>query len=295
MKRDRHAARHHGTSQTCSHRRHAGSRVLSMSSPVLQTGSIEPRRKNMLWCTTRSDTGIAGSRPHYHAVQREDPMHRLVSAASLSLIIMTLGGCPHPKMDARTTARTFYKRLASGKPGQAYDLLDPATSRHVSKQEFEANLSSKTKADRAMYRKLAADAKLVSSRRLIVRLGNARKLVLEENGSGWKITSNPFAFYPQDTPRKALRSFLAALQHKRYEILMRFVPRTYRRRMSKKDLVAMFSGKKGQRIRELTEVLIKHLDAPMEIHGNKATLVYGDGATVTLVREEGVWRIEDIQ
>ena len=222
-------------------------------------------------------------------------MHRLVSAASLSLLLTSMGGCPHPKMNARTTARTFYKNLSSGKPGRAYDLLDPEMGRHVGKAEFEANAASRTTADKALYRKLASNPKLISNRRLIVRLGNARKLVLEAKSAGWKITSNPFAFYPQDTPRKALRSFLAALQHKRYDILMRFVPRTYRRRMSKKDLVAMFSGKKGQRIRELTEVLIKHLDAPMEIHGNKATLVYGDGATVTLVREEGVWRIEDIQ
>lgn len=211
------------------------------------------------------------------------------------VLLVGMAGCRSPKMDSQATARAYYRALAAGRGNRAYDLLDPSIRKQISRRTFVQNVKALSSQQRASYKKIASSKDLTMTPVLELRIDHSRTLTLKRTKKGWKIQTNIFAFYPQDTPRHALRSFLSALRQNRYHVLLRFVPRRYRRHMSEQDLQAMFKGEHGKRIRKLAEALLPHLDDPIEVQGNRATLVYGDGAKVNLVREEGVWRILDIQ
>ncbi len=222
-------------------------------------------------------------------------MRRVIARLSLAIFVMGAVGCHSPKMDAQATARAYYRALAAGRAGRAYDLLDPSLKKQMSRSRFLRNAEELSDEQRAAFKKAASSKDLNVSVVLTLHTKESRTLVWRKTKKGWRLTTNLFAFYPQDSPRQALRSFLTALQHRRLDILLRFVPRKFRKHMSDKDIQSMFQGEQGKRIRTLAKILASHLDDPMEIHGDSATLVYGDGAKVNLVREEGVWRILDIQ
>src|SRR5688572_7467237 len=57
-------------------------------------------------------------------------------------------------------------------------------------------------------------------------LGDQMRLVQE--GGDWKISSNPLAFYEQSTPQAALRSFIRAFRLERFDVMLRYVPNSYR-------------------------------------------------------------------
>ena len=45
---------------------------------------------------------------------------------------------------------------------------------------------------------------------------------------GSEIATNPLGFYDQSTPKAALRSFIRAYRLERWDIMLRFVPSSYR-------------------------------------------------------------------
>ncbi len=109
----------------------------------------------------------------------------------------------------------------------------------------------------------------------------------------WRIHGNVVDFYDQSTPRAALRSFVRAMERRRYDVVMRFVPKADREGMSPEQMREAWEGESREEIERLIADLRANLDEPIELVGDRATMSYGDGAAVQFVREEGVWRIED--
>jgi hypothetical protein len=144
----------------------------------------------------------------------------------------------------------------------------------------------------------ASDRKVeVSAKFVYDDLRDELPLVLE-NGS-WKIASDPLEFYPQDTPSHALRSFVRAVELKRYDVLLRFVPNQWRAEMTEAKIREQFEptqpGQEAKRdeVAQMIRLLGANLDNPIDQEGDKARMPYGDRYEVKFIREDGVWKIKD--
>jgi superfamily I DNA/RNA helicase len=102
--------------------------------------------------------------------------------------------------------------------------------------------------------------------------------------------------YSQATPESAGLAFLRAVENKRYDVLLRFVPDSQRDGMSEATLRQAWEGEQKQDMARLTEALKAALPtAHFEVVGDRATLAYGAGGTMELVREHGAWKVEELK
>jgi hypothetical protein len=122
--------------------------------------------------------------------------------------------------------------------------------------------------------------------------GDQMRLVQEDGR--WRIATNPLAFYDQSSPKAALRSFIRAYRLARWEIMLRFVPNTYRERMDAKKLEAQFTGPSKEQMETLMNALEQNADSPISEHGAEARMAYGDHFEVKFVKEDGAWKLKDL-
>jgi hypothetical protein len=119
-------------------------------------------------------------------------------------------------------------------------------------------------------------------------------LLLVYEGERWKIDASALDLYRQDSPLAALSSFLRAFDHKRYDVLLRFVPEAQAEGLSPEALQAAWEGEQRTHMERLTQSLKASLaNAKVEMLGDRATVGYGAGGTVELINEHGSWKIED--
>ncbi|MCC7537388.1 MAG: hypothetical protein IT379_14290, partial [Deltaproteobacteria bacterium] len=116
--------------------------------------------------------------------------------------------------------------------------------------------------------------------------------LIEEDGS-WRVDDPVVDFYRQDSPRAALRSFVEALSRRRYDVVLRFVPNADREGMNAETIRRWMEGEEREDVERLMTNLRAHLDDPIEVVGDRATMHYAERFAVQFVREDGVWRIED--
>ncbi len=211
-------------------------------------------------------------------------------AATLSLLLALACG------PAASSPRGSLDRLASalerGRTRDAYALLAEDYRRRVPFREFERQMRSRPESARelaALLRTADDDAEITAEVRLSD--GDTLQLVFEEGG--WRVRGNAVDIYDQSTPRAALRSFVRAMTRKRYEVVLRFVPDADREGMSVEGMARVFEGEGREETERLLAALRANLDAPIEVVGDRATMPYGEGATVQFVREGEVWKIED--
>ena len=122
--------------------------------------------------------------------------------------------------------------------------------------------------------------------------GDTMRLVQE--GGQWRIASNPLAFYDQTSPRAALRSFLRGYRLERWDIMLRFVPEKYREKMDVAKMRAQFRGPRSEQMEVLMNMLEANVDEPIVEKGNEARMAYGERFEVKFVREDGVWKLRDL-
>jgi hypothetical protein len=123
-------------------------------------------------------------------------------------------------------------------------------------------------------------------------LGDQMRLVQE--GGRWRIATNPLAFYDQSTPQAALRSFIRAYRLERWDIMLHFVPNQWREKMDVAKLKAQFSGPSKDQMETLMNTLEANVDEPIVERGNDARMSYGEKYEVKFVKEDGVWKLKDL-
>ncbi len=117
---------------------------------------------------------------------------------------------------------------------------------------------------------------------------------LVQEGGRWRIASNPLGFYDQSTPKSALRSFIRAYRLGRWDIMLRFVPTQYAQKMDPPKLKAQFTGPSKEQMETLMNTLEANVDEPIIERGNDARMSYGDRFEVKFVKEDGVWKLKDL-
>ncbi len=207
-------------------------------------------------------------------------------------LLLPGAGCPQRAATPKTTLKAYVTALESGDYSRAYDLMSRSFRKQFDRSEFISHQRRNRKDVRADLRQLrVGPTKLVV--RAQFRYGDGAVLRLVREGGAWKLALDPVSFYSQRTPREALRSFVRALQRRRYRLLLRFVPNQWRKVMTVADTRRLFSKKQIEATRRLIRNLKANLKNRIEIQGDQAHMLYGDSYKVELKREDGVWKIVD--
>jgi hypothetical protein len=117
---------------------------------------------------------------------------------------------------------------------------------------------------------------------------------LVQEGGTWRVASNPLGFYDQSTPRSALRSFLRAYRLERWDVMLRFVPDKYREKMDVEKMKTQFQGPNKEQMQVLMNMLEANVDEPIVEKGNEARMSYGERYEVKFQREDGTWKMKDL-
>lgn len=209
-------------------------------------------------------------------------------------LALALSGCPG--LDAGTTPEStlsaFSASLREGRADDAYRLMSESYRRRVSLDEF-----------RRYFREYPAEVQQ-TARALSRRQGRAEQEAVVEYGEGeslrlvrehgaWRVATDVVDFYDQDTPRAALRSFVRAMERRRYDVVLSLIPEADREGMTEERMRDTWEGEGREEVERLLANLRAALDDPIEEVGDRATMSYGERFRVQFVREDGVWRIED--
>jgi hypothetical protein len=202
---------------------------------------------------------------------------------------------PRPRDEAPERAvERYLAAVRAGRFDEAYGLMSSSYRRDHDRAGFVRSLGEHTAEVQAAAARLAAGAASVELR-AEARYGDGDTLPLTLEGGAWHLAGDPLDFYPQATPLEALRSFLRAIERRRYDVAWRFVPSRYRKEISVADLRARWEGDKAAELQaEIAEVRA-HLAEPFELRGSEARLALGGERAARLVREEGQWRVEALK
>ncbi len=234
------------------------------------------------------------------------------------VLLACLAGCARPE-SAEATLRRFLALAAAGKPGptaRAYSLMSPEFRKTCDLPCFSRRLGANP-AEIAALSRAPLPAPAVSAQ--VMPPGDAPwQLVLQpaegKRGAAWRISGDPLDFYPQDTPEHALRSFVRAVEARRYDVLVRFTPERYRAQVTPELLRQRWEGEHRAELRAQLDAVKRHLGQPPVVslgegepgkadHGavQEALLPVGESPIMSearaarLVLEEGRWRIVQLE
>jgi hypothetical protein len=213
-------------------------------------------------------------------------------APSIWLACLVAVGCV-PATGPSQTLDKYARALEHHDFAQAYDFMSSSFRSKVSREDYVRMMRDNPReVDETAQRLRGKHGSLEVSAEFEYGLGDQMRLVQE--GGRWRIASNPLAFYDQSTPKSALRSFIRAFRLERWDIMLRFVPNQYREKMDAAKLKAQFTGPSKEQMETLMNTLEANVDEPIIERGNDARMSYGDRFEVKFVKEDGVWKLKDL-
>jgi hypothetical protein len=188
--------------------------------------------------------------------------------------------------------REFASALSDHKAAEAYALMSPEYRRRVSYEDFRKNLDA-YEAELSATQVRLSHVRGPAELRARLHYADGEVLELTQHEGRWYIQSEVLEFYDQSTPSAALHAFVSALKNKRYDVLLRLAPTADKEGLTDETLGKAFDYNARDEIERLLAQLKPHLDDPIEVTGNRATLPYAGNKRVQFVRESGRWCIED--
>jgi hypothetical protein len=183
--------------------------------------------------------------------------------------------------------------LQAGKAHEAYDLLSDDAKKGMPFEAFERMVKENPEEMRAISVALTRPSNTATVT-ATVSTPDGESLLLRYEGGRWHVDRSAIDVYAQDTPEAALRSFVRAFRNKRYDVMLRFAPDSKRDGLDEQRLKTAFEGEQREEIGRLTQAIEAALPTAVIEHlGERATMSYGSGGTVELVREHGIWKIEE--
>lgn len=242
----------------------------------------------------------------------------LVAATSL---VGCSGGFSQGPSD---TLRSYARALEAKDVDGAYRLLSDEARRSISLEAFRRmvleNPEDVTEVARALARP-AGDPAV----RATVAMPNGDELALVFEDGRWRIDAAAIDLYGQASPRQALVGFLRALERKRYDVILRYVPDAEREgvpgaataaakapsdtkaadpalregaeddgALTAEKLSREWEGPQRAEMQRIAQALKAALPtATIEESGDVASMAYGSGGSVSFLKEHGVWKIRD--
>lgn len=205
---------------------------------------------------------------------------------------MLLGGCGGGSQSPDAALRSYARALEAGRADDAYRLLSVEARRGVTRQAFGQLLRDNPAEAKELGRALQRPSlPPVVTARVTAAGGYEVDLVLERGR--WVLDGSAVDLYAQDTPRHAIQSFVRAVEQKRYDVVQRFVPLGHAEGVTPALIKQSWEGPERSELLATVVALKQALPtAAIEQTGDHAAMSYGSGS-LSLVRENGLWKIED--
>lgn len=216
-------------------------------------------------------------------------MARLAIVAALSTLVACSGARAE---DPHSVLKAYSRALEEGRSDDAYRMLSEEARRGVSLEAFRRMVKDNPEDVREIARALArTTATPVVTATVTTSSGQELQLVLEKGK--WKVEATAIDLYAQDTPRHAIQGFIRAVERKRYDVVLKYVPDAHREGLDATKLKSAWEGHDKDEIDQVVAGLKQALpSATIEETGDRATMAYSQG-TMQLIRERGLWKIED--
>jgi hypothetical protein len=206
------------------------------------------------------------------------------------VVVAAIGGCtPRAPAGPTETLRAFADAVRAGRTDDAYALMSADYKKTHDRDAFARSLGPSDQ--RALQRLAKGRIEL----RAEVELADGERLALVQEPAGWRFARDPLDIYPQRAPDEALRSFVRAVERKRWDVVLRFIPQRYRSTITADSLKERWEGAGAAELKAQLVVVKAHLDEPIELTGDEARLPVGERKQVKLVREEGLWKVESLE
>jgi hypothetical protein len=208
-------------------------------------------------------------------------------------LLCALASACGPTKGPSETLDKYGRSLRNHDFGSAYDLMSSSYRGKVSREEYARMMRDNPReVDETADRLRGKHGSIEVTAEFEYGLGDQMRLVQEDGR--WKIANNPMGFYDQSTPKATLRSFLRAYRLERWDVMLRFVPNQYREKMDAAKMKQQFTGPSKDQMEMLMNTLEANVDEQIDERGNSARMAYGDKYEVKFVREDGVWKLKDL-
>jgi len=199
--------------------------------------------------------------------------------------------------DPERVLHDYSLAVENGRADEAYGLLSAESKKTISFAQFQRILKDNPEEARELAQSLRRPQ--VGPPRVTATVtgpdGESSILLVYEQGA-WRLDASAIDLYSQRTPEAAVRAFLKAYENRRYDVLLKFVPEDQREGLGVAELKKAWEGEDRADMDRLTGALKASLPtAKVEVFGDRATLAFGAGGSVELVRESGLWKIEDLK
>jgi hypothetical protein len=218
-----------------------------------------------------------------------------VTHRAWALIALCLAsGCAHgdAPVTPEQTVQAFARALNQNDLEAAYGLMSEDYRSRVSFEQFERQLRENPQ-EMLEVGSALGHVREPAEEQAVVTYDDHEELILRRNGDRWYIATNVVDFYDQSTPRAALRSFVRAMERKRYDVVIRLIPEADKEGITADRMEQAWAGEEREQVERMLSTLRDHLDAPIEVIGTRATMPYGEHMRVQFVREGASWKIED--
>lgn len=217
-------------------------------------------------------------------------MKRVLGTA---ILVATLGACGGKTAeDPHSVLRSYSHALDEGRADDAYRMLSEEARRGISLEAFRRMVKDNPEEVREIARALSRPTAtpVVTA---TVTGGNGQELQLVLENGKWKVEATAIDLYAQDTPRHAIQGFVRAVERKRYDVVLKYVPDSHKEGLDAAKLKGAWEGHDKEEIEQVVAGVKQALpSATIEETGDRATMAYSQG-TMQLVRERGLWKIED--
>jgi hypothetical protein len=204
-------------------------------------------------------------------------------------------GCashPAPPSSPEATVMAFARALNQGKFEEAYALMSTEYRSRVSLEQWKHQLGASPQETLEISNTLDR-VRAPATQEAVLVYADDQKLRLQRSGDAWLIASDVVNFYDQSTPRAALRSFVRAMERKRYDVVLRLIPSADQQGITTERMEQAWTGEQREEVERMLSALRDHVNDPIEVLGSHATMPYGDQHRVQFLREGELWKIED--
>ena len=220
---------------------------------------------------------------------RADSPRLLMACALLGVSLLGCGSAPLSPTD---TLHQLAVALRTNDARGAYALMSRRYRDEVSFEAFEQYLATYPEEVRATAE--ALDAPREVSIEATVTWAEDEALVLRREGEDWRLVTDVADYYGRRTPRETVRTFLRAIEHHRYDVIVQLMVEAERETTTAEALQAEWEGPSREETARLVTALHEALRlGTLEEHGDRAVVPYGDRFRLVLTREAGLWCIED--
>ena len=234
--------------------------------------------------------------------------------AAVFAVVAGLAGCSagfDGGAGPRDALKAYAKALDEGRADDAYDQLSNEAKRSISREAFRRMVDENPEDVKDIARALTRPGSDPVVTATISAPGGEALELLYEDGR-WTIDGTGIDRYGQATPRQALEGFLRAFDRQRFDVLMRYVPDAEREGrpdamwgegsdqgaggLTAETLKEAWTGDQKEFITGIVQAIKSALPtARIEQTDDRAAMPYGSGGTVLFVRENGLWKIEDLR